>query len=431
MEYPEREKFNIDVHRALQNLYNPYELKRSPLLKVFGIDQRADAPSAIRKILISAIQSHKPDEKTPLESPAWRLYHVLSYRYSEQSPQKEVAVEMRLGIRQLRRLERQAVGVLTDALWREYKQKYISETAPENNLTELPEMDEENVMQGMFEVGSTSQSMPTSIQELDHLRESLPHDTVDVGVLLEAALRTISPLIEKLNIRVNLTLPENSLMVSGQMTTLKQSLIVFLTVAVHMVPGGQLLLELRKSCNDIWIQMRALSLDAQNTHTIPVEKETLELAVQLASMAGGSILMPEAPDVGSVFSATMSFPLPNQVSVLAIDDNADVLLLLNRYLLGTRYKFRSAQNYQDAMALIEECPPNMIILDVMLPGVDGWEILGRLREHPVTKDIPVLVCTILPQEGLALALGAAGFIRKPVRREDLLKALDQQTAVWM
>jgi CheY-like chemotaxis protein len=61
----------------------------------------------------------------------------------------------------------------------------------------------------------------------------------------------------------------------------------------------------------------------------------------------------------------------------------------------------------------------------MLPGLDDWEMLGRLREHPQTHGVPVIICTILPQEQLALALGAAAFLRKPVRREQLLAKLDQ------
>jgi CheY-like chemotaxis protein len=61
----------------------------------------------------------------------------------------------------------------------------------------------------------------------------------------------------------------------------------------------------------------------------------------------------------------------------------------------------------------------------MLPGIDGWELLGRLREHPQIGTAPIIVCTILPQEEFALTLGAAEFLRKPVSREALLSALDQ------
>ena len=65
------------------------------------------------------------------------------------------------------------------------------------------------------------------------------------------------------------------------------------------------------------------------------------------------------------------------------------------------------------------------MLDVMLPGIDGWELLGRLREHPRTRNVPVVISTILPQEQLALALGAAAFLRKPINRETLLSSLDR------
>jgi CheY-like chemotaxis protein len=78
------------------------------------------------------------------------------------------------------------------------------------------------------------------------------------------------------------------------------------------------------------------------------------------------------------------------------------------------------------VALAEEITPRAIVLDVMLPGIDGWELVGRLREHPRTRDVPIVICTILPQEQLAMALGAAAFLRKPVAREVLLEVLDQQ-----
>ena len=63
----------------------------------------------------------------------------------------------------------------------------------------------------------------------------------------------------------------------------------------------------------------------------------------------------------------------------------------------------------------------------MLPDIDGWDMLGRLRAHPKTSDKPVVVCTIMPQEQLALALGAAAFLQKPVSRETLLAELDRLT----
>lgn len=64
-----------------------------------------------------------------------------------------------------------------------------------------------------------------------------------------------------------------------------------------------------------------------------------------------------------------------------------------------------------------------------MPQIDGWEILGRLRNHPQTHHIPVIVCTILSQEEMALTLGASGFIHKPISRQNLLTELDHQAAL--
>ncbi|MDI7275566.1 MAG: response regulator, partial [Anaerolineae bacterium] len=123
--------------------------------------------------------------------------------------------------------------------------------------------------------------------------------------------------------------------------------------------------------------------------------------------------------------AILNLPAAEQAGVLVIDDNADTLQLFQRYLAGSGYPFVGARDPEQAMALAEHLGPSVIVLDVMLPGVDGWELLGRLREHPKTRGIPVVVCTILPQEQLALALGAAAVLRKPVTRTALLEVLDR------
>jgi len=60
-----------------------------------------------------------------------------------------------------------------------------------------------------------------------------------------------------------------------------------------------------------------------------------------------------------------------------------------------------------------------------LPDIDGWELLTNLREHPATRSLPVIVCSVVREEELALALGAARYVPKPVRRQEFIQALDQ------
>jgi len=119
-------------------------------------------------------------------------------------------------------------------------------------------------------------------------------------------------------------------------------------------------------------------------------------------------------------------PALEQLPVLVIDDNADTLQLLRRYTADTRYRLITTQNPEQTLRLVEKFSPQIIVLDVMMPQVDGWKVLGRLRQHPLTAHLPVIVCTILAQEEMALALGASGFVRKPVTRQAFLTALDHQ-----
>jgi len=118
--------------------------------------------------------------------------------------------------------------------------------------------------------------------------------------------------------------------------------------------------------------------------------------------------------------------------VLVIDDNADMLELFKRYVQGTRYTVVGSQNPAEALALAEKLAPRIIILDVMMPDMDGWDILMQFREQAQTTQeklassyIPIIICTILPQEGLAHSLGANAFLQKPVLPEIFIKTLDQ------
>ena len=112
--------------------------------------------------------------------------------------------------------------------------------------------------------------------------------------------------------------------------------------------------------------------------------------------------------------------------MLAIDDNPDTLQLLQRYTTDTRYRLLGESDPERSLALAEETMPDIILLDVLLQDIDGWELLGRFRAHPRLGGRPVIVCTVLPQRDLALSLGAAGFLSKPVSQRQLLAALDAQ-----
>jgi len=190
------------------------------------------------------------------------------------------------------------------------------------------------------------------------------------------------------------------------------------------VPGGRVQIEAAALRGRVCVGVRPL---ARADPTAPLAADacdSLEMARQLVGLSDGSLEV-EAGAQASPFVARLFLPLAEQVAVLVIDDNVDTLRLFQRYLAGSRYPFIGARDAAQALALAEELTPRIIVLDVMMPGVDGWELLGRLRVHPKIGQVPIIVCTILPEEQLALALGATAFLRKPVSREAFLTALDR------
>lgn len=158
----------------------------------------------------------------------------------------------------------------------------------------------------------------------------------------------------------------------------------------------------------------------------PETFESLRLAGELTEMAGGRVQLDV--DTGQPRCAAVHVILPTetQFNIVALDDNPDILQLLRRYTAGTRYQLTGLSDSHQLIATAEAVRPHLIILDIMLPGIDGWELLGRLRAHPTLGNVPIVVATILPQEQLASVLGASGFLRKPIQRRAFLDLLDMQ-----
>jgi CheY-like chemotaxis protein len=92
-------------------------------------------------------------------------------------------------------------------------------------------------------------------------------------------------------------------------------------------------------------------------------------------------------------------------------------------LEGSAYRVTQVRFAARAVATARDTQPAVILLDVVLPVQDGWEVLAALRTDPLTAKIPVVVCSVLPDRELALSLGAIDFLAKPVTRVTLLQTL--------
>lgn len=111
------------------------------------------------------------------------------------------------------------------------------------------------------------------------------------------------------------------------------------------------------------------------------------------------------------------------VRILIADDNPCGVELLEAYLTGTDYDIRTADNGEETLRIVSEWRPDLILLDVMMPRVSGFEVCRRLRQDPQTADIQIIMVTALDQAAdveRAVEAGANDFLTKPINKTELL-----------
>ena len=118
----------------------------------------------------------------------------------------------------------------------------------------------------------------------------------------------------------------------------------------------------------------------------------------------------------------------NQPVILVVDDIVTNIVLIQSFLRGRNYEVLSAQSGVQALQIASENHPDIVILDIMMPEMDGYEVLARLRAGEDTKDIKVVMLSALAKESdirNAMDLGADGFLTKPILANKLYEALEK------
>ena len=175
----------------------------------------------------------------------------------------------------------------------------------------------------------------------------------------------------------------------------------------------------------------------------------LALCKRFTEMLGGTISVVSQPAKGSVFTVTLPAEAPAPApepalrpasaevprplggpppvlagpQVLVIDDDPAARDLLRRGLARDGFRVITAGSGQEGLDLARQLRPTVITLDVMMPSLDGWAVLTRLKAEPATADIPVVMVTVVDDQNLGLALGASEYLTKPIDRERLHRVM--------
>jgi CheY-like chemotaxis protein len=404
-----REWFQIQLRGALNGLYSPQLLRKNPLIALLDLGQKSNPSFELQSILLEAIEALRPVDNSPTKSEIRCQYQILRRRYTEQVSQNQVAADLSFSIRQLQRKESIAREELGDYLFKRYSLDKNISTFRDSTSIEPEEND------------AIASQVPSRMQEMEYLKESLPSQEVRLDQEIDGVLETITPLIQSSQIHIDYEPIEDLPPVYLQAPLLRQALLNIMSATLWYDPGGEVVIRLMSSPQTITLHiLRRTSLPPTEMNS-PVEE--LKTASQLIDLCGGKLITKVDTNSEFVFSVSIHLPAVEQATVLVIDDNQDALQLFRRYLLGSRYHFIGANSAAIGLSLAKTVRPQAIVLDVMMPEQDGWRMLSLLRQQLASDQIPVIICSIFPQENLALALGASAFLRKPVSRSQLLTIL--------
>jgi len=291
-------------------------------------------------------------------------------------------------------------------------------------------------------------------------------DAFDLDEFARGVESTIAPLVRKNANRIELRAGTELGSMRSDQTKVRQVLFNILSNASKFTSDGVISLAIEREAvagGDDWITFRVrdtgIGMTAEQLERVfeafsQAEETTardyggtgLGLAItrQFCEILGGSIRCESEPGVGSMFEVRIpdrSSPnaqhatvvagprLPTTAtSVLVVDDDAAARDLLNRFLQREGFAVLTAATGDQALRMAREHLPDVITLDVIMPGMDGWEVLRALKADPQLERIPVILLTITDDQNLGYALGAAEYLTKPVDWDRLGSILGRMQA---
>jgi signal transduction histidine kinase/CheY-like chemotaxis protein len=303
------------------------------------------------------------------------------------------------------------------------------------------------------------------IAKIEAGRMDVNSSRFQVGSLIEVCTATSRPLLKPgvdLLHEVQTGLPA----ANTDQDKLKQILLNLLSNAAKFTPDGTITVRARQDGDVLLIEVTDTGIgmneealahifeefrqaDSTTTRKYGGTGLGLSISKHLAQLLGGDLTVESAEGEGSTFTLKILLdmqrpseeagrksdfdaqpdkeirPSTGSPVILAIDDSDDVLSMLEQLLADAGFSMQSARSGEEGLVKAKRVRPAAITLDIMLPDMDGWQVLHRLKMDSSTRDIPVILLSIIEERALGMQLGAAEYLVKPIDHSALLSALER------
>lgn len=392
-----REKFAALFKDLISHLYDPTVLETHPLCQYFSAaepDSSTSRARAIQNLILQEIEQLRPPGSEPqAQSPEWRPYLILYKRYVSGESPREIANALFIGDRQFRRDHSRALQALSGRIWEHYL---------------LPQ------------TGQKEEEQPSDENEF-----VLHFEQLDLSGTLKSLEGILSQRLRSEQIHLDLSIPAHPIPISADRVLLRQMVLSLINYGLQLCTAESLEIRVETAPATAGIRIEFETDEQWET----ICKESSEL---LRYIRGWGKRMqarieehyPPRGQKGTVSLRLVFAPIKHR-TILVVDDQAAALKMFERYLSHTGIQVIGNNNPEQTLQLAAQLQPDLIILDVMMPRLDGWEVLQSLQSNPATKNIPVLVCSAWDEPDLAYSLGAAAFLKKPLLQRNLLDVLYQ------
>ncbi len=399
-------KFSEQVENAYEHLYDLVYLRTHPLLDLLVRDtslSRKDRAWRLHHTLLEAIDELDPGPQAPVFSPEWRRHRLMVLRYVDGLDPQSVADQLAIGRRHYYREQAAAMKLVAQVLWDRCVQQAPEAAQPEPERQEPP-------------------LTRLELLRLEAARSAQGGRYTSPAEVVEGVLALWQERLRERALEVEVALPQDLPQVPVQRNLLRQILLGMLGYLVERTTHATIRLTADVEAAALHLSLTSVPQSAVQATSRAEVQESLSAFDELASLARARVLPVLSGKVVAGFDLLL--PTGSQRTVLVVDDNEDVLELFQRYLVAHHYQVAVARTAGEALDLARRVKPHAITLDLMMPEQDGWDLLRQLMDSPDTRDIPVIVCSVLRQKEAALSLGATAFLPKPVTEEALVEMLE-------